>query len=389
MAALPEKATHRQTRVFNQQLVLRAIYDRSAISRADVARQTGLTRTSVSKLVADLLRGGLVEEIGRGPSTGGKAPIMLSVRARSRHLIGLDLGNSAFSGAVVDLRGNVLHSLNLPLEDRTGDAAVELVFSMIDGLMAANGSSPTLGIGIGAPGLIDTRTGTVHWSVNLNWAEVRLGDLVRGRYGLPVVVVNDSHAAALAELTFSQSPRPRNLVVVRVGVGIGAGIILDGRLFQGDRSGAGEIGHTVFDGGSEPCHCGRVGCLETTASMSAMVSAAGRLVDTVVDDPTLIAAARTGDTRIMDVVVNAGEKLGIALGALIGALNVETVLLIGPAVELGDEWLAAVRAGAGASVLPLLAGNMRIELGAGQKDDVVIGASALLMTHELGLSLAR
>ncbi len=105
MANLPEKATHQQTRAFNQQLVLRAIYDRSAISRAEVARVTGLTRTSVSSLVGDLIRDGLVEEAGRGPSTGGKAPILVQVRAQGRHLIGLDLGESHFTGATVDLRG--------------------------------------------------------------------------------------------------------------------------------------------------------------------------------------------------------------------------------------------------------------------------------------------
>src|SRR5688572_9680433 len=167
MTTLPERATHRQTRAFNQQLVLRAIYDRSAVSRAEVARVTGLTRTSVSQLVGDLLTDGLVEEAGRGPSTGGKAPILLRVRAAGRHLIGLDLGEAAFNGAVVDLRGNILRSTSVPLDGRDGAEAIELVYSLIDSLMNGNGSSPLLGIGIGAPGLIDSRTGTVRWAVNL------------------------------------------------------------------------------------------------------------------------------------------------------------------------------------------------------------------------------
>jgi N-acetylglucosamine repressor len=389
MATLPERATHRQTRTFNQQLVLRAIYDRSVISRAEVARMTGLTRTSVSELVNDLLREGLVEEMGRGPSTGGKAPILLRVRADGRHLIGLDLGEAAFNGAIVDLHGKILRSLSLPLEGRNGDAAVALVYALIEGLMAGNGESPLLGIGVGAPGLIDSRSGTVRWAVNLDWADLPLGPMVEQRFGVPVVVANDSKAAAVAELTFGPKPQPANLVVVRVGRGIGAGIILNGQLFQGDGSGAGEIGHTILGDGRERCRCGRIGCLETIASMRAMVSAAQRSDPSIKDDSALVAAFKAGDQGAREVVLRAAAVLGLAIAALIGALNVNQVLLIGPATELGDDWLAAVREQAVASALPLLARETHIELGAAQANDVLIGASALLMTEELGLSLAR
>ena len=238
---LPEKATHQQMRTFNQQLVLRALHDHSPLSRADLARLTGLTRTSVGDLVGTLIDDGLIEEVGRGQSTGGKSPILLRVAPDGRHLIGLDLGE-AFSGAVVNLRGEILRSIHLPLDGRNGDAAVELVFQLVDALRADD-RSPLLGIGIGAPGVIDTSTGTVRWSVNLNWADIPLGRLLEGRYGVPVVVANDSHAAALAELTFFRRPRPNNLIVIKVGRGVGAGIILNGQLFQGDGYGAGEFGH--------------------------------------------------------------------------------------------------------------------------------------------------
>jgi N-acetylglucosamine repressor len=389
LATLPERATHQQTRTFNQQLVLRAIYDRSAVSRAEVARVTGLTRTSVSELVGDLLSDGLVEEAGRGPSTGGKAPILLRVRAAGRHLIGLDLGESEFNGAVVDLRGNILRSMSIPLDGRDGDAAIQLVFTLIDGLIGGNGKSPLLGIGVGAPGLIDSRTGTVRWAVNLAWSELPLGAMIEKRYGVPVVVTNDSHAAAVAELTFGLKSRPENLVVVRVGRGIGAGIILNGQPFHGDGSGAGEIGHTIIGDGRERCRCGRVGCLETMASMRAMVAAAHRLVPSVTDDESLVAALHAGDQRVRGVVSHAGQMLGLALGALIGTLNVRHVLLVGPAAALGELWLGAVRERARASALPLLAEETSIELGAAQENIVLLGASGLLMTHELGLSLAR
>jgi len=213
---LPEKATHQQTRTFNQQLVLRALHDRSPLSRADLARLTGLTRTSVGDLVGGLIDDGLIEEVGRGRSSGGKSPILLRVAPDGRHLIGLDLGESEFSGAVVNLRGEILRSIHLPLEGQNGEAAVELVFRLVDDLLA-DARSPLLGIGIGAPGVIDTSSGTVRWSVNLDWAELRLGPLVEARYGVPVLVANDSHAAALAELTFHGPPRPTNLMGIKIG----------------------------------------------------------------------------------------------------------------------------------------------------------------------------
>jgi N-acetylglucosamine repressor len=377
---LPEKATHQQTRTFNQQLVLRALHDQSLLSRADLARLTGLTRTSVSDLVGTLIDDGLIEEVGRGQSSGGKSPILLRVAPDGRHLIGLDLGEAQFSGAVVNLRGEILRSIHLPLEGRNGDAAVALVLQLIDAL-AADDRSPLLGIGIGAPG-------TVRWSV-LNWAELRLGPLLEERYGVPVVVANDSHAAALAELTFFRRPRPNNLIVVRVSRGVGAGIILNGQLFQGDGHGAGEFGHLSLGGGESPCRCGRNGCLETTASMRALVDAAGALESSISDERGLVAAFHAGVAGVRDLVLDAARNLGIAIGWLIGVLNVHHVLLVGPVAGFGDEWLDEVKRSARSSVLTLLGRDTQIEFGHVHDDVVVLGASALLMEQQLGLGLVR
>ena len=394
MANLPEKATHRQTRTFNQQLVLRAIYDRAEVSRAELARLTGLTRTSISALVAELIRDGLVEETGRGKSTGGKAPIMLRLRPQSRHAIGLDLGSTMFSGALVDLRGGVVGSAHVELEGRDGAEAVEVVYGLIDSLIRRLGKESVLGVGIGAPGLVDSRAGVVRWAVNLDWSDLPLGAMVAERFGMPVVVANDTQAAAVAESTYGTIPWPQNLIVVRVGRGIGAGIILGGQLYQGDDSGAGEIGHTIFaplslSDEDERCRCGRMGCLETIASMPAMVAAAHRRDPSISDEQALIDAFCRGDKQVRKVVIRAAEMLGEGIATMIAALNVNHVLIIGPATHLGPDYLEAVRRQALTSALPLLAKQTHIELGETRGDDVVIGASAMLMNRELGLSLAR
>jgi N-acetylglucosamine repressor len=385
---LPEKATHHQTRTFNQQLVLRALYDDSPLSRADLARLTGLTRTSVSDLVGSLIDEGLIEEVGRGRSSGGKSPILLRVAPEGRLLIGLDLADSQFSGAVVNLRGDILRSMQLPLEGLDGEAAVELVFRLVDALRADD-PSPLLGIGIGAPGVIDTRSGTVRWSVNLEWADLPLGPLVESRYGVPVVVANDSHAAALAELTFYRRPRPNNLIVIKVGRGVGAGVIVNGQLFQGDGYGAGEFGHVSPGHKGAPCRCGRKGCLETRTSMRALVDAARTVEPTITDETGLIAAFETGVAGVRQIVLDAARELGSAVGWLIGVLNVRHVLLVGPVAALGEDWLDEVRRSALSSVLGLLARDTQIEFGHVHDDVVVLGASALLMEQQLGLGLAR
>jgi predicted NBD/HSP70 family sugar kinase len=385
---LPEKATHQQMRTFNQQLVLRALHDRSLLSRADLARLTGLTRTSVGDLVGALIEDGLIEEVGRGRSSGGKSPILLRVAPDGRHLIGLDLGEAEFSGAVVNLSGDILRSIHLPLEARNGDAALELVFELVDALRADD-PSPLLGIGVGAPGVIDTDSGTVRWSVNLDWADLRLGPLVESRYGVPVVVANDSHAAALAELTFHRRPRPNNLVVIKVGRGIGAGIIVNGQLFQGDGYGAGEFGHVSRGDVGAACRCGRQGCLETVASMRALVDAAQAVEPTITDEAGLVSAFRAGVDGVRRIVLDAARELGLAIGWLIGVLNVHHVLLVGPVAALGEDWLGEVQRSARSSVLALLGRDTDVEFGHVHDDVVVLGASALLMEQQRGLGLVR
>jgi predicted NBD/HSP70 family sugar kinase len=213
--------------------------------------------------------------------------------------------------------------------------------------------------------------------------------LLEERYGVPVLVANDSHAAALAELTFFRRPRPNNLIVIRVGRGVGAGIILNGQLFQGDGYGAGEFGHVSLGHGGTQCRCGRGGCLETRTSMRALVDAAQAVEPAITDEPRLVAAFGAGVASVRRIVLGAARELGLAIGWLIGVLNVQNVLLVGPVSALGKDFLGEVQRSARSSVLGLLAGDTQIEFGHLQDDVVVLGASALLMEQQLGLGLAR
>jgi predicted NBD/HSP70 family sugar kinase len=402
--AFPAKATHQQTRAHNAALVLRALYDHGPISRADIARLTQLTRTTVGDVVGEILADGLAREIGRGPSTGGKAPILLEVVDASRSVIGLDLGEFVFRAALVDLRGRVQQTVERGVTGLDGDEALEVVHAMIEELVAARpgGASALLGIGVGTPGIVDAETGTIRYAVNLDWQDLPLGQLLAERHGVPVRVANDSRAAALAIELFG-GRRSQNLIAITVGRGIGAGVVIGGELFHGDGFGAGEIGHTVVEDDGSACSCGRFGCLETVANARAIVAgaieAAGREPDSALakrlrehgeltlDD--VRQALEAGDEPARSVVIAAGRYLGRVIAAIIGILDVERIVLHGSVTQLGEPWLEAVRDEARRRSLDLLSRDVSIELAPPIGDLVVMGASALLLTGELGLALAR
>lgn len=381
------RATHAQTRAHNASLVLRALYDLGPISRADIARLTGLTRTSVGELVADLEDDGLAHDVGRGPSTGGKAPTLVAIRDDARTVITLDLGERTFTAALANLRGELTTRRQRDLDGRDGEDAITLVHELI-GDVRREATSPILGIGIGTPGIVD-RDGTIRWAVNLDWQDLPLARILQERHGLPIVVANDSRAAALATYLFRGDARPENLVAIKVGRGIGAGLVLRDQLFGGDGEGAGEIGHVVVDPDGTKCRCGRVGCLETVASAPAILrnaAGAGLRIPTIAD---LARAAADGDDRALSVVRAAGRAIGAAIANLTAALDVREVTVLGTVTVLGEPWFEAIREEAARRSLGPLARDIRIGDGGTGEDVTLLGACALLLTRELGLTVHR
>jgi predicted NBD/HSP70 family sugar kinase len=311
-----------------------------------------------------------------------------------------------FAGALVNLRGEVRATREVSADGLDGDEALAVLTALVDELVTlAPETSPILGIGVGTPGLVDATTGTIRWAVNLDWQDLPLARILTERTGLPASVANDSRAAALAEYLFEGRRRAPSLVAVKVGLGIGAGIVIEGEVFNGDGFGAGEIGHTVIvDDGAE-CRCGRFGCLETVASSRAIVRAATEAANEAPDSVLgrRLASSTTGALALDDVaqalddgdetarrvVVAAGRSLGQSVAALIGALNIRRVVLLGSVTTLGEPWLTAVRDEASRRSLRLLADDTRIDIGRPVDNVVILGAAALLMTRELALVPTR
>lgn len=393
-----QKATRQQTKEHNSRLVLKTIYQQSEISRADVARITHLTRTTVSDIVADLIDEGLLEETGVGSSIGGKPPILLSMRDNALQLICLDLSGHEFHGAVVNLRGKLCRRESRPLNGYTGQAALQIVYDLIDALIQS-AEAPLIGIGIGTPGLTDTEEGVVRRSVHLEWNDLPLKDLLASRYQLPVYLLNDSHAAALAEYTFGELRQAPNLIVVRIGEGIGAGIILSGQIHFGDGFGAGEIGHlTVVEGGRQ-CSCGNYGCLETVASPRAIIQRMKELAEYdwisfsagSASSPGEITwdfvrqAFKAGDETVTELVKEAGRYLGISIANLVSILNVHRIVISGSYVDFGDMFLEAVSSEVKRRALFNMAAKTQIVNSILGQDHIILGASALVLSAEAGL----
>jgi len=390
-----KKATHQQTKQLNRDLVLKLIFDHETISRAEVARLTKLTRATVSEIVTGLMDEGLVEEIGYGESIGGKAPILLSLVADSRYLIGLNLAKDKFVGAVVNLRGHIKEMVEFPVNERDGVQALQLVYQMLDQL-TAKGWKPLVGIGIGTPGLVNTREGVVVNAVNLDWQDLTLAQLLEARYRLPVSILNDSQATAIGEFVYGQDhPADSNLIVITVKHGIGAGILIHGRLFQGDGGGAGEIGHVVVQEDGALCRCGNRGCLETIASAHAVVRRVQALAGEYPQSPLaknpaaglaeIEAAWRAGDALAQRVMSDAAHYLGGAIAALVGVLNIQKIVLTGDLACFGAPWLEQVRAAAARVALTRLAQQTSLDFGLLDIQACVLGASAFMLLENYDL----
>jgi predicted NBD/HSP70 family sugar kinase len=392
------KATPQQTKEHNKRLVLKLIYDEGETSRADIARKTELTRTTVSSIVAEFIETKLVVEAGQAPSAGGKPPTWLKIDEDAFHCICADLGSQGFSGAIVNLRGEVKQRLNLPIENLDGEAALELVYQLVDALFDL-AESPLLGIGIGTPGLMDAQKGIVRNAVNLDWQDLSLGELLTARYELPVYIANDSQAAALGEYTFGGERNGSSLIVIKLGRGIGAGIVLNGELFYGDGCGAGEIGHVSVIEGGEACMCGNYGCLETVASIRAILK---RTQVIYKDDPDsilrqyastpeqvnpelVLKAYLAGDQEVRHILHEANSYLGSAIANLVSALNIHRIVIAGEDLYSETEFIEYVRQQVRQRSLQALALETRIEPACLGDDIVIWGAAALLLKNELGI----
>jgi predicted NBD/HSP70 family sugar kinase len=380
------KATRHDQRNQNLRLVLQCVLGEGSISRADIARTTGLTPATISHLVAELEGNGLVVELGTGPSAGGKPPTLYGLNAGARSIVAIDLSDSERVGSVLDLKATSAFRTTRSHHSLQGQAGIDQLIATIDELLEET-PAPVLGIGIGTPGVI-ADNGTVVEASYLDWHDIPLGAILSERYSLPVHIINNSRAAALAEYSFG-GHKAENLLVVKIGNGIGAGVLLDGRVHGGEDSAAGEIGHVVVDPNGVPCYCGKSGCLETMAGAPRLIEAFAPVLGDQQDlaEGMRLAgvAAAAGDERVLSIIDDTARNLGRVLSTTVAILDIHRVVISGIVSSLGDPFLDRLRDEIDRAVLPALAAKLDLCYGRTGDRAVRMGAAALVVNQELGV----
>ena len=306
-------------RRLNRLRVIHALRDQGLISRAEIARRTGLSRSTVSSLVAELQADGVVVERAEPAAAhgdqGGRPPILLSFDASAGVAIGIDFDHHHVRVAASDLSSTILAEREQPLDtDHHAQEGLEVATRLVAEVLAEAGVERrrVVGAGMCLPGPIDPSTGVVGSTAILpGWVGVAAADEMRRRLELPIVVDNDANLAALAEAAFGAGRDAKDLVYLMISSGIGAGLVLNGRLYHGAGGLAGELGHVLVDPGGAVCRCGNRGCLETVAGTDALAELLRRSHGEGLDvDGSMVRLAREGDLGTRRVIADAGRAIG-------------------------------------------------------------------------------
>ena len=333
----------------NRERVIAVLRTLGRTSQADIARTTGLSRTTVSTLVAELRDSGLVFEVdAKVPDTrGGRPGVQLVLQDTSRAVVGIDFGHSHVQVAVADLANNVLaeRMCELDVDHRAVDA-LDASARMVGEVLVQAGieRAGVICAGIGIPGPVDRALGTVG-SVTIlpGWLGLRIAEEMKARLGLPVEIENDANCGALAELTWGAGRDCSNFAYIKAATGIGAGLVVDGRLLRGASGTAGEIGHTTLDEAGALCYCGNRGCLETVASGPAILQLIGNGHPETLTIARVIELAAEGDVRCRRAISDAGHEIGVAVAGLCNLINPERVIVGGLLSRAGELLLEPIR----------------------------------------------
>jgi len=327
----------------NKMIVLNTIYKKRPISRAEIAKVTGLNKSTVSALVDELLTEELVLEMGTGESQGGRKPVNLSINKEVGNIIGIDLGVNYILSIMTNFAGEIIWEKRIDLQhthnspgQRIADLqnliqeTIENAFQTVRGI---------IGIGIGVPGIVNYEQGLILSAPNLGWENIELRSIIEQKFGVPVFIDNEANAGAIGEKWFGAGKRADEFLYISAGTGIGAGIIINNELYRGSRGLAGEIGHMTVSLDGIPCSCGNTGCLEEYSSEKALFRYMKEHI--CVEELTIfniIDNAIAGDDASRRAFEYVGKYLGIGVANLINAFNPQLVI-IGNSLPLAGDIL--------------------------------------------------
>ncbi len=386
----------------NLRAILLGLLRHEHVSRVDLAELTGLSTTTITNLITELLEQGIVIEEGpeilqRRPGAG-RPRTALRLVPEARYAVGVHIGVGKIRVAMTDLRAQILSCRSLAHSlDKSAEAVLAETGELVKEVITESGVPQTsvIGVGVGASGLVNPDTGVNLMAPNLGWRNVPIRDWLTKQLGLPVCVDNNVRAMALGEALFGVAQNVRVLAFVYARIGVGAGLVVDGQLHRGGGAGAGEIGHiTIIPDGGAVCRCGNTGCLETLVSEPAIMGLAKELASQNGDgllathlqqmaEPTIeqvFAAARAGDLPTRTMLIERARYMGIALANLVNVLNPELILLGGIFSQGQDLLLPTIEATMRQRAFADLGQRVRLQTTSFSEYAGVIGGAALALT---------
>jgi predicted NBD/HSP70 family sugar kinase len=377
-------------RAQHSRLILNLLWRQREISRAELARRTSLSRSTVSAIVTDLLGTGLVEETRAGVSSGGRRPIMLEFQDQASFIVGIELGATHLSCVLTDLRCTIKASWSAPAPVRDApELALAKMTMGVRSVMEAGGVQPSqiIAIGVAVPSPVDeAHPGELLPLVVPTWQGYNIATHLEDNFKRPVFVDNDANLGALAELWWGAGSSSGDLAYIKVATGVGAGFIINGRIFRGSGGIAGEIGHTSIDPNGPQCVCGLKGCLTTFIGTPALLEraknelrAAGldRRPPASIDE--LVNAALDGDPMSVELIQYAGDRLGIGIANMLNLLNPKTVVLGGGITRASELLLDAVRRTIHGLSLPASISHADIRTTGLSEWGIAVGAATLVL----------
>jgi predicted NBD/HSP70 family sugar kinase len=338
-------------RELNRLRVLETVRERGSVSRAEISRQTGLARSTVSSLVGDLHRAGLIVEStnGRDPasSRGGRPPVLLKLNPGAGAVLGIHFDHGFVRVALAELDHRILAEEGRELDvDHDAAQCLDVATDLANKVVEQSGidRDRLLGAGVAVSGPIDQDTGTLgSTTIMPGWVGLDVAGELEGRLGLPVHIDNDANLGALAESVLGSGRDASEMVYLMLSSGIGGGLVIGGRLHRGSRGTAGEIGHVMVNEQGPICRCGNRGCLETYAGANAVLQLLRPSHGDNLTIEDLIALARDGDPACQRVIADAARIVGGVVAALCNQLNPERIVVGGKLAEADELLLAPMR----------------------------------------------
>ncbi|NNG36757.1 ROK family protein [Nakamurella aerolata] len=370
-------------RAASRRLILDQLGGVDALAQSELARRTGLSRTTVASVISELAAEGRVQRLEGVPAGRGRPPQLLQLRPQQGVAAALDLGHSHLSIALTDLSGTILAerraALNVGASATVAiDFATDMLTALLDELPTRQRPDDLRSIVIGVPGPIDGHTGALRSGTILpGWVGMQPADEFAARLGRPVVLDNDANLGAIGELRYGRARGIRNLLYVKVSTGIGAGMVLEGKLYRGTRGTAGEIGHVQVSEDGALCRCGSRGCLETQASAEAALGVLSAAHGRAVTMDEALEIVRAGDPGAVRLFTDMGTAIGRVVAAVSANLDPELVVVGGPLVDDPGPLLDGFTAAVHRYTQPYVSSNLKVAGGVLGERAGLLGAIAM------------